>query len=87
MAGFTDEMKANLERKRRRKKASYLLNYSFAPDKTFRFLLSNLQGCQLPMTKFTELFAPPPSLNPPFNNTTAYRDIATVPDVRQDIIA
>ena len=27
----------NLQRKRGRKNASYLLNYSFAPDKTFRF--------------------------------------------------
>ena len=30
----------NLQRKRGRKKASYLLNYSLAPNKTFRFVLS-----------------------------------------------
>ena len=35
------------------------------------------------MTKFTELIATPQMVN----NTTAYRDINTVPDVRQDIIA
>ena len=30
----------NLQRKSERKKASYLLNYLFVPDKTFRFVLS-----------------------------------------------
>ena len=32
------------------------------------------------MTKFTEHFAPPPPPLPTFNNTTAYRDIDTVPE-------
>ena len=40
------------------------------------------------MFKFTELFAPPPPPPPPPpDNTAAYRDIDTVPDVRKDIIA
>ena len=40
-----DEMKANLQRKRRRKKISYLpVHYAFAPDKTFRLLFMRLKS-------------------------------------------
>ena len=39
---FAYRIKTNLQRKRGRKKASYFLNLSFAPDKAFRFLLIKL---------------------------------------------
>ena len=40
LADFANEMKATYKGKEEEKKASYLLKYSFAPDKTFRFALS-----------------------------------------------
>ena len=42
MADLIRRMKANLQRKRGRKKAPHLLNFSFAPDKFVRFLLIEL---------------------------------------------
>ena len=40
LGGLCKQNKDNLQMKRGRRKASYLLNYSFAPHKTFRFVLS-----------------------------------------------
>ena len=40
LGGLCKRNEGNLRMKRGRKKASYLPNYSFAPDKTFRFVLS-----------------------------------------------
>ena len=41
MVDLPNKVKANLQRKRGKKKALHLLNYSIAPNKTFRFLLIN----------------------------------------------
>ena len=42
LGGLCKRNEGNLQKKRGRKKAwqAYLLNYSFAPDETFRFVLS-----------------------------------------------
>ena len=43
----------NLQRKRGRKKASYLLNCSFTPDKTFRFFLSMHKSIRKTLLAYT----------------------------------
>ena len=40
LCGLWKRNEGNSQRKRRRKNASNVLNYSFAPDDTFRFILS-----------------------------------------------
>ena len=40
LGGLCKRNKGNLQRERGRNKASYLLNYSFVPDKNFRFVLN-----------------------------------------------
>ena len=44
LGGLCKQNEGNLQRERARKKASYLLNYSFAPDITLRFILSMLKS-------------------------------------------
>ena len=49
LADLVNDMKANLQRERGRKRASYLLNYSkFAPDKTFIISLISKKVKQVP---------------------------------------
>ena len=56
LGGVCKRNEGNLQRKRGRKKASYLLNYSFAPDKTFRFVLSMLKSIRKTLRYTQELW-------------------------------
>ena len=52
LSGLCKQNEDNLQRKRGRKKALYLLKYLFAPDKTFRFVLSMHKSCQKNITTY-----------------------------------
>ena len=66
-------MKATYKGKKGRNKASYLLNYSFAPDKTFRFVLSMHKFIRKTLLHSQELWGCPVSHLPSKHDAEACR--------------